>query len=350
MSDEKKEQEVQHVEVTAVEPTALAIMERAEIDSQISTAKQFPRSLATFIKQAKDMVTVDEETAESCIYRRPVGREGNQVVYAEGESIRLAEMVAACYGNLRVSSIITEMNPRFVKAVGFAHDLEKNYAAKSEVVESTVTRQGVPFSERMRIVVAKAAQSKAMRDAIFRVVPKSLCKSVTKLAREVAFGKTQMPLDKRREGLLQWITKIGIEQDRLFAALGVAGIEEIGIEHLEILTGLKTAIKDGDITADEAFPQLTKAADAIGKGVSALEEKIAKRKPGRPKKDEPTQPEQPEAQQPQQAPTTEDLRMKWVCDGCGMFLPEKSKCPTCETDKDVRQATKKDYVDLNYGS
>lgn len=343
MAEQNNTQDVvERTEIVPVEVNALAVMERAEIDSQIATAKQFPRSLATFIKQAKDMVSVDEETAESCIYRRPVGKEGNQVVYAEGESIRMAEMVAACYGNLRVSAVITEMTPRYIKAVGFAHDLEKNYAAKSEVVESTVTKQGVPYSERMRMVVAKATLKKAMRDAIFSVVPKSLFKSVTNLAREIAFGKTQMPLDKRREGLMQWIAKIGIDQDRLFAALGIKGVEEIGIEQLEILTGLKTAIKDGDCSVEEAFPPIVKEGEVVGKGTSALQKKIEKQKP--PKKE--VVAEQPvEAEKPKGV----DLRMKWVCDSCGMFLPEKSKCPTCQSDKEVREAKENDYTELNYG-
>jgi len=170
------EQEIEHVEAIAVTANALEQMERANIDIQIATARAYPRSMKKFYARAEAMVTLDETTAASCLYRRPVGKEGNQMKYAEGESIRLAEIVASCFGNIRVAGMITEMTPRYVKALGVAHDLETNTAYRAEVVESTVTRNGVPFSERMRVVVAKAAQSKAIRDAIFRIVPKSLCK------------------------------------------------------------------------------------------------------------------------------------------------------------------------------
>jgi len=264
MSDEVKIGEVvDRAEIVRPADNAMELMERAQIDVQISTANRYPRSLTKFNERAKSMVSVDLETAESCIYRRPVGKEGGSMKYVEGESIRLAEIVAACYGNIRVGAIITEMEPRYVKAVGMAHDLESNYAAKAEVVESTVDKYGKPFSERMRVVVAKAAQSKAMRDAIFRVVPKSLCKSITNLAYQVIAGQ-EKPIGERRKAVEQWLCKLSIEPSRIFAALGVSGIEEMGNEQLMELTGLRTALKDGEITLDEAFPPLANPSDLPG--------------------------------------------------------------------------------------
>jgi hypothetical protein len=255
----------EHVEVVPVESNALGIMERATIDIQIATAHRFPRNIDKFIERAKKMVAVDMETAESCIYRRPVGKDGDNQTFAEGESIRLAEIVAACYGNIRVSGMVTEMTDTYVKAIGIAHDLESNYAAKAEAMESVVKKdykkkngevvKGKPYDDRMKVVVAKAAQSKAMRDAIFRVVPKSLCKSITNIAREVIAG-TERPLEERRKQVQSWLAKLSIEPERVFAVLGVQGISDLGTSELETLTGLRTALKDGDTTLDEAFPPL----------------------------------------------------------------------------------------------
>lgn len=238
-----------------VEPVSnsIAMIEKATIDIQIATAHQYPRSIAIFKQRATEMVTLDEETAQSCIYRRPVGKENGKPIYAEGKSIRMAEIVGACYGNLRVASMIIEQTPRFVKCRGMVHDLESNYAASSEVIESTVTKDGNPYSERMRIVVAKAALSKARRDAIFQVVPAALCKTLENQARETAIG-TAATLDKRRKTVLDWINKLAIDPKRVWDAIGVKGLDDVGLEQLEILTGLRTAIKDGDITIDEAFP------------------------------------------------------------------------------------------------
>ena len=241
------------VKAEIVDVNQIDRMERANIDIQIATAHQYPRSMATFRKRATEMVTMDEETAQSCIYRRPVGKQGGKQTYAEGKSIRMAEIVGACYGNLRVGAMIVEMTDRFVKARGMAHDLETNFAASSEVIESTVKRDGTPYDERMRVIVAKAALSKARRDATFQVVPGALCKAMEEAARKTAIGTTAT-LTKRRALVVDWINKVDIDQHRVWAALGVTGIDDVGLDQLEVLTGLRTAIKDGDITVDEAFP------------------------------------------------------------------------------------------------
>jgi len=228
--------------------SALQQISKAEIDCQISTAKQYPRSLELFQKRSIDMVSLDHETAESCIYSRPVG--GGK--YAEGESVRMAEIVAANYGNLRVAARIIEQTERQVKVQGMCHDLETNVASTSEVVESTVKKNGDPFDERMRVVVAKAALAKARRDATFQVVPKALCKQISNAAKNVIQGGAT--LEQRRERIVEWIKSIKVDESRVFAALKVEGIAEIGEKHLVTLTGIRTAIKEGGITIDEAFP------------------------------------------------------------------------------------------------
>jgi hypothetical protein len=265
--------ETTSVEANIVEKSALEIMERSMIDVQIATAKQYPRNIQRFQATAKALATIDRETAESCVYSRPVGKdERGRPVFAKGESIRLAEIVAASYGNLRVQGMVVEVTPKYVKAVGVAHDLETNYAAKAEVVESTLTSKGYPMSERMRIVIAKAAQSKAMRDAIFRVVPKGLCKSIVAEANAVIFGSNKS-MSERRAMVDAWVKKLPIDPKRIWNALGVQCLEEITEDELELLTGIRTAMKDGDTTLDEAFPPL-EGDDDGQKGSAGLKAKL----------------------------------------------------------------------------
>lgn len=248
------------LELEVVAPSAVMALERAAIDSQIATAKQYPRSLSVFQKRALEMVTLDEETAESCIYIRPVGKgkDGKQQ-YAEGASIRLAEIVAACYGNLRVASRIVEQTPRYVKCEGVAHDLESNYAGKAENMEATVTREGAPFGEAMRAVVAKAALAKAYRDAVFKVVPKALCKKIIDSAKATSKGDGKT-LELRRAKAQQWVATLkvkggkALDEKRVFAALGVKGWADCGDDELFTLAGLRTSINDSDVTVDDAFP------------------------------------------------------------------------------------------------
>jgi hypothetical protein len=347
MTEETKltKPDTQHVEAIVVQPNALEQMERASIDIQIATAKKYPRSLDVFYKRATAMVTLDEETAKSCIYRRPVGKEGGRMKYVDGESIRLAEIVAASYGNIRAGGIVTEMEERYVKAVGMAHDLESNYAVRAEVVESTVTKHGVPFSERMRVVVAKAAQSKAIRDAIFRIVPKSVCKPLADKAKEVAKGDIKT-FEARRKGVLEWIKSIKIKPERVWAAIGINGPDDIGMDDLVLLAGLKTAIEDKDVTVAESFPPL----QADGKpGVEGLEERLSKpkdeeppkKKRGRPKKEkkdveakgkEPGEQEGKGPEESQEETATQEKVQQWQCNVCHRItemLDKNRHCPSC---------------------
>ena len=270
--------------VEGLVPAQIHEIARVEIDAQIATAKQYPRSLDAFKKRACDMVSIDREIAEACIYRRPVGKDsetGKQKI-AEGMSIRMAEIVGASYGNLRVSARIVEQTPRFVKVEGIAHDLESNYAAKSEVIESTVDKYDRPYSERQRVVVAKAALAKAHRDATFKVVPRALCKPVlNKALLVIAGGKT---LEERRKGAMDWIKTLEIDEKRVWSVLEINGLGDMGEEHLITLLGLKTAIDDGDTTIDEAFPSLQPVPDASESKnkTDALAQKIKTQAPTQP--------------------------------------------------------------------
>lgn len=247
-----------NAELVAPTSNVLDVQERASIDMQIATAKQYPRSLAQFTQRAVAYATIDEDTAESCIYRRPVGKDANgRQTFAEGMSVRTAEIVGSCFGNLRVGARIVEQTERYVKAQGVAHDLESNFYGSSEVIESTVNKYGKPYDERMRVVVAKAALAKARRDAIFQVVPRALAKPIEKAVRNLLYGDAKS-LSKRRSAAEQWIKKLGIEENRVYEALGIGGIEDMTDKHLETLTGLRTAIKDGEVSIDEAFPVVKK--------------------------------------------------------------------------------------------
>jgi len=332
--------DIEHVEVAAIEQGALAVIERAEIDMQISTAKKYPRSITEFVRKASEIISLDTDTAMSCIYRRPVGRDagkGQKIV--EGQSIRFAEIIFSTYGNMRVSDVIAEMTPRWVKAIGYAIDLESNTAVRREVVESTVKRDGRPFSERMRIVAAKAAASKARRDAMLSVIPKGLLKQLEKLARDVAFGKgDKMTMKKRRDNVLVWAEKMGIDKKRLFQTIDVKGVDDIGLEELAQLVGLKTAIQDGDITIEEAFPPIEdEKPETDAKGVQGVKAKLGvkeqkKKKASKKKKPEP----EPQAAEPEPESEQEEEEIpQWQCQACKRLVDNpldkggKPQCPHC---------------------
>ena len=251
------EKEVLSAEIVQTESSnPLMDLERASIDMQIATAHRFCRSMENFKKNALALVTLDEDTAASCLYRRPVGKDKNgNETYAEGMSIRLAEIVAACYGNLRVGTRVIESTPRYVVVQGVAHDLESNYLSTAECKESTVKRNGQPYDERMRVVIEKAAAAKARRDAIFNVVPRASAKFLEVAAKNLLFGNASS-ITKWRTRIAAWVKTLGIDGKRVWAALGIEGAADLKQPEIETLIGIQNALKSGETDLDTAFPPL----------------------------------------------------------------------------------------------
>src|SRR6516165_9282959 len=72
----------------------------AEIDMQIATAKRFPRRKDREIAlKIMDRATLNADIAGECLYN--LERGGKSI---QGPSIRFAEIIRSCYGNLRVAS------------------------------------------------------------------------------------------------------------------------------------------------------------------------------------------------------------------------------------------------------
>jgi len=226
----------------------LAVISKAEIDVQIATAHRFPRSVKGFRDEALAMVTLTEEIAEECIYALP--RDGKTI---EGPSARFAEVVASAWGNSRAGARVVDESGDFVTAQGIFHDLQKNVAITYEVKRRIVDSKGRRYKPDMIGVTANAACSIALRNAILKGVPKAFWSDIYEAARKTVMGDYQT-LANRRAAALAMFQKYGVLPERVFEKLGVRGEEDITLEHLVVLRGLLTALKEGDTTVEESFP------------------------------------------------------------------------------------------------
>jgi outer membrane biosynthesis protein TonB len=125
-------------------------------------------------------------------------------------------------------------------------------------VEVTVTKEGKPYSERQRALIGKVCLAKAFRDAVFKVVPRALCKPIFDAAKKCAAGEVRS-LGERLKKARAWVSSLHIDEARVLAALDLSEWDKATETHLDTLTGLKTAIKDAEVTIDEAFPAVAKA-------------------------------------------------------------------------------------------
>jgi hypothetical protein len=237
--------------VTALETVQTGIvaqMVRAEIDSQISTAKAFPRSLTKFYEEVREMACLTEEVAAGCIYALP--RDGKTI---EGPTARLAEIVASAWGNCRAAARVIDEGSEFVTAQGIFHDLERNVQISFEVKRRIINSYGKRYSTDMIAVTGNAAASIALRNAVFKGVPKAFWQQAYNEARKLVAGDVKSLAQKRHDAMV-YLLKFGVTEERVFAALNVAGVEDIGLEELVVLRGAVTAIRDGDTTPEESFP------------------------------------------------------------------------------------------------
>lgn len=254
----------------------LTAINRAEVDIQISTAKQYPREVSRVLNQIKTYATMDMETAEDCFYALRRGKgSGAQVI--EGISVRLAEIIAGAWGNLRVQTRIIGNDGKTITAQAVCHDLESNVAVSLEVKRRITDKNGLTYSEDMQVVTGNAASAIAYRNAVLKVVPKAVTKKVVNEIKQVALGQS-IDLETRRQRLVQYFAQIGVTQSELLAYCGVKSVDQIDTEMVFELRGLANAIKEGTTTVKETFKSNTadsnKIADEAKKAAEAKKRKV----------------------------------------------------------------------------
>jgi hypothetical protein len=240
-------EEGREVSGMSVESGTVALLNKSEIDMQVATAHKYPRSIKRFRDESLQMVTLNESVAESCIYALP--RSGKTI---EGPSARFAEVVASAWGNCRAGARVVNDSGDFITAQGVFHDLERNVAITYEVQRRITDKNGKRFNADMIGVTGNAASSIALRNAILKGVPKAFWDDMYQAARATVMGDFKTLANRRADALKAFVA-LGVSQEQVFAKLEVTGIEDIGLEHLVVLRGLITAIKDGDTTPEQAF-------------------------------------------------------------------------------------------------
>lgn len=235
-------------EIMRVAASEIVLAEtKAQIDVQIATAKAYPRDLAQVLKNIETFATMDEETAMECFYKLP--RAGS---YIEGISVRMAEIIANSWGNMRVQSRIVDNDGKVLTAQAVCHDLETNVAVMTEVKRKITDKNGRTFNEDMQVVTGNAACSIAFRNAVLKVVPKAYTHRIMERVKQVSLGNAAT-LEKRRNGAIEFFVKNGVTKEQLLEFLSKTKVEEIDTDDVANLLGIATAIKEGDTTAKNAI-------------------------------------------------------------------------------------------------
>jgi hypothetical protein len=254
------------VEIQTLEPSDLYQHDKALIDMQVATAKAYPRNIKLATEEIVALVSMDKETAQTCIYSLPRG--GKSIT---GPSVHLAKIIAQSWGNMRIEARITNIGDKQITSQAVAFDLEKNLAIKVEVKRSIMqneyiynpttkknerTGRQTRMNDDMITMTGNAANSIALRNAVYAVVPRSIVDKAMRTAKETITGdisdETKL-IAKRKKVVDALVQTYSVTEDEVIAAVGKAAVSHLTGEDLVTLIGIGEAIKDGEISIDNAF-------------------------------------------------------------------------------------------------
>lgn len=265
--------EVLPVEAQDVQIVQVDAIERANVDSQVATAKRYPRDIRRSIDNSVVMATMNQETAQSCSYALPRG--GKPIT---GPSVHLAKIIVSNWGNMRTEAKVVQITDKQVISRGTCWDLETNVASAFEVRRSIIGKNGQRFSDDMITVTGNAANSIAYRNAVFAVIPKAITDRVYYAAQKFITGdlSDSDKLLKVRTGVLNnFKNNYGITEEEVVKMCGKQTVNQICADEISMLMGTIQALKDGDTTVDELMKPIRESKEAINHKIAEAAAKAA---------------------------------------------------------------------------
>lgn len=241
--------QLQEIQSTTSHP---AFKINAEIDTQIMTAKAFPRDVNKCLKNIINYIENDQDIADSCIYKVDAGNNK----YADGPSIRLAELFVSEWGNIMINTKLIGNDGARVISSGRCWDLEKNVCSEIQVSKSIITKDNTKYGNKMQEVTILAASSIALRNAVFKIIPKTFIDKAFEAAKRVVVNGVQSkPVDfeMRRNKVFDGVKRLGISVETILSYFNKKSIDQIDNEEVQHILAVGTSVKEGLILPQEAF-------------------------------------------------------------------------------------------------
>lgn len=226
----------------------------AEVQAAVTVAQRCPRDETAAIEKAIASCRT-WEVASTAFFKLPRGKES-----VTGETIRLAEELARCWGNIDygIMELARDDAARQSEMLAFAWDLETNTKSRMTfIVPHMRDKKGGPVALiDMAAIYENNANNGArrLRECIFRVLPPYLKEA----AKAVCFktlekGKGDKSLEVRSAEAVEAFKGIGIARDRLEARAGpVRNWTAIDIANLEVSF---MSIRRNEVSAEDEFPR-----------------------------------------------------------------------------------------------
>ena len=231
-------------------------IEKANVDVQVATAKQFPRNITRAIQNSIVMATIDPDTAQTMRYALPRG--GKPIT---GPSVHLAKLIVSNWGNIRAEAKVVQITDSEVVSRGTWWELENNVATAIEVRRNIKSKNGQRFSDDMITVVGNAANSIPFRNPVFSTIPKAVTDKVYKAAQECITGDLSDEaklLQRRTQCLKFFLDEYGITEEEVIKLCGKQTVNQIKADEIALMLGIYQSLKDGDTTIEEVLEPIRK--------------------------------------------------------------------------------------------
>lgn len=222
-----------------------------EIQAAMTVAKRFPRNEIAALAKIKNACK-RIRLAEAAVYSYPKG--GSQV---EGPSIRLAETLAQCWGNLDFGVVELEQKPGESSCMSYCWDLETNTRQTKifTIKHERHTRSGATRLQDPRDVYELVANQGArrLRACILGVVPGDIVdealEEVNATLKNAGDGN---PLADRVNAMATAFEKHGVTSDMIAERLG-HNLDATSEQELVNLRKIFVSLKDGMSKRDDWF-------------------------------------------------------------------------------------------------
>lgn len=205
-----------------------------------------------------------------------------------GPSVVMAREIARCWGRLNSGIDVIAEDETHMTVQGWAWDLQTVrrvvYTQRVKKTQQRVNRQTgettwVEVDERDKMELAFRVGAKLERNAILRLVPQDVIDDALDLCRQTETRSSAGDIEQNRDQVLRAtassFSKYGVTRKMIEAWLG-HDMETVNEEELQKLREIFRGLKEGELTASEAFPE--KQEDAVQKRNVAAKKRGASKK------------------------------------------------------------------------
>lgn len=222
----------------------------AEAQGKLLIAKRFPRNQVEAYQNAMNACK-RPSLAEKAIYSYP---KGGQTV--SGPSIRLAEELARCWGNIDFGIKELSQKDGESEMQAYCWDTETNTISSQTFVVPHVidTRTGQKKLTTTRDIYENNANmaGRRLRARILAVLPPDLVEDAVRECRKTLAGKNDQPIEDRIKKMVMAFQRFGVKPETIEKRLG-RPIDTMTTDDVSEFVGIFNSLKDGNSSIQDWF-------------------------------------------------------------------------------------------------